>query len=79
MTTVKPFGIVLEVVKDNKTQYVILPNNFERFKTFGNWDLETDPIDVLGEDFKPIEFDEDEISEIIVKYVIDEKSDDDDD
>ena len=78
MTTVKPFGVVLEVVRNEKTQYVILPNDFERFKTFGNWNLQTEPIEVLGEDFKPIEFDEDEISEIINDYVVNEKSDDDD-
>lgn len=77
MIKVKPFGVVVEVKIDEETYYVIIVNNFERFKTFGNWDLDSEPFVVMDKDMKPLSDENvelfEKIGEIIQQMVIDEK------
>lgn len=71
---VKGFGVVVQVGE----HYVVLQNDFERFKTFGNWNLNTDPIVVLDSEMKQVEYDEElweRLEMEIERQVVDEDYD----
>lgn len=76
--SVSPFGVVVEVIIGKVPCYVIIVNNFERFKTFGNWDLDTRPFLVLDESMDVIPDNEEneslftQLDEIIKTMVVNE-------
>ena len=81
MIEVNPFGVVLEVkIKEGEwdgTFFVVMVNNFDRFKTFGNYDLDPYPFLVMDETMKPLSEENNElfekIEEILQQMVIEEK------
>jgi len=52
--SVSPFGVVVEVIITEVPYYVVIVNDFEEFKTFGNYDLDTRPFLVLDESMSVI-------------------------
>jgi len=85
-TKITPNGIVLLIEHEDKTYHGYLQNNFERFKTYGNYDLSTDTLILFDEDFNKVSFDDpntcdlyDKIEELIEKFVIREEDDEESD
>ena len=86
---ITPFGIVLKIVYQGITYMGIIQNDFERFKTYGNYDLSIDTLMVFDEDFKLLSFDGenkemtcelyDLFEEQIEKLVVNEEDDEEDD
>ena len=78
MTTVRPFGVVIEVtVGKNEIYYVLLVNDFEKYKTFGNGNLETKPFVVFDVTMKELVEEEsgdlyDRIEKIVIDKVVNE-------
>lgn len=77
--SVSPFGVVVEVIIDEVSYYVVIVNDFEEFKTFGNYDLDTRPFLVLDVSMNLIPENEEneslfnQLDEIIQKMVVDEQ------
>ena len=85
-TKITPNGIVLLIEHEGKTYHGYLQNDFDRFKTYGNYDLSTDTLILFDEDFNKISFENtdtcdlyDKIEELIEKFVIREEDEDEDD
>lgn len=88
-TKITPYGIVLNIVYDGKTYLGVIQNDFDRFKTFGNYDLSVDSLILFDEDFNKLSFSDKEtkrtcelydiIEDLIEKIVVNEEYDDDED
>jgi len=88
-TKITPNGIVLLIEHEGKTYHGYVQNDFDRFKTYGNYDLSTDTLILFDEDFNKLSFSKentketcdlyDQIEELIEKFVIREEDQDEDD
>jgi len=80
-TKITPNGVVLLIEHEEKTYHCYLQNDFERFKTFGNFDLDMGTLVIFDESFNLIpNFPEelyDKMEELIFKYVVEENDQDD--
>lgn len=83
MSKVRPFGVVVEVTINETTYYCMLVNDFDRFKTFGNYDLDSRPFVVMDVQMNSLSEENvelyDQMEEIIDRMVIREERDEDED
>ena len=73
MNEVRPFGVVIEVtVNENEVYYVLLENDFEKYKTFGNGNLDPIPFVVFDVTMKELVSEENgDLYERIEKIIVD--------
>ena len=65
-TEITPFGVMLKIIYEGKVYMGLLQNDFEMYKTFGNYDLSSDTLILFDENFKLLSF-EDEDKELTCK------------
>jgi hypothetical protein len=80
MTRIEPCGVTLQIEHEGKTYYGHMYNNYERFKTFGNYDLNPyDDLVLFDDNWKLIPYTDDLyeiLADEIQKQVIEEKDPD---
>ena len=79
MTRIEPCGVTLKIEHEGKTYYGHMYNDFEMFKTFGNYDLNPhDDLVLFDEEWNRIPWDSplyEELPPIIEKIVIEQDED----
>ena len=88
-TNITPFGVVLEIVYEGTTYMGMIQNDFDKFKTFSNFDLSIDTLILFDSDFNKLSFSEkdpkeicelyDIIEDLIEKIVVNGETEDEDD
>lgn len=79
MTNIKvsPFGVVIEVTIDEVCYYCVIVNDFVKYKTFGNFDIEPRPFLILDVFMNPVSEENvdlyNQMELIIDKMIIEEK------